>query len=130
MEEDHLMTAGRTVYSGRVNKGYFIMKIKKFLQIFYIFYIASFCEPVFAQAERCFFEPYSDGIEVVHIGDRQVYTLFTSHPTEREGNAVFNALDNFQNSIFPPTIARNIFDRAIEPYREFIELEQANISKN
>ena len=34
---------------------------------------------VFALSEKCVFETYTDGIETAHIGDRQIYTLFTEH---------------------------------------------------
>ena len=52
----------------------------KFLQSLYVFFvICLLSHSVFAQ--NCSFTPYFEDIEVINIGDRQIYTLFTPHLT-------------------------------------------------
>ena len=105
------------------------MKIKKFLQGLCIFYTIYSSDFVFARDERCVFETHSRGIEVAHIGDRQIYTLFANHLGEEEWIEVLDAFRSYNN--YHSTQAQLLLNlnSIIEQHQTMIESEQSDMRK-
>ena len=97
------------------------MSSRKFLYELCIFYMVSLlgCPFVFAQTEACIFSDSDiEGVEVIQIGDRQVYTLFTDHLSDQphEISAVTRS--------HTPEDAVPLLNQFLERYQERITSEQ------
>ena len=99
---------------------------KKFLYRFCIFYMMSLLsyQSVFAQMEACrFSDSEIEGVEVGQIGDRKIYTLFTTH-LYNEPDTVF-VITNF----YRPTNAVVLLNQLIERNQERIASERSDVQK-
>ena len=108
------------------NKDVFTISVKNFLHKLCIFYIVglSNCPSVFAQPETCIFSDYEiEGVEIGQIGDRQIYTLFTSHLTN-EDDEYFDLVKsrNLEDVVGP-------LNQLIDKHQEIIQSEQADAQK-
>ena len=63
------------------------------LTISFIAYGVSASQSLNEQSTRCTFGYYSEGVEVAHIGDRRIYTLFTGNLVH-ERDIIYEALQN------------------------------------
>ena len=103
------------------------MSSKKFLYGLCIFYMVSLlgCPFVFAQTEACIFSDSDiEGVEVIQIGDLQVYTLFTDHLTS-EPDEVVEVIERRHER--EDTAA--YLNQLLEKYQERIVSEQSDAQK-
>ncbi len=82
-------------------------------------------QSVLAQTEACVFSNSDiEGVEVIQIGDRQVYTLFTKHLTT-ESNEV---ADVFERNYETEETAAYL-NQLLDDYQEMIVSEQSDAQK-